>query len=84
MSDQDAAVQEVLDSMNQIVARDGGDIKLIDFDAAAGVLNVEYRMGVDPDCATCSIPPEMLQSFLVEGLRAHGVTTNEVIVAGVE
>lgn len=81
MSDQDAAVQEVLDSMNQIVARDGGDIRLLGFDAAAGVLNVAYRMGITPDCETCSIPPEMLQSFLVEGLKAHGVAANEVIVA---
>lgn len=83
MSEEHPAVEKVLALMNTMVAKDGGVITLDVFDADAGKMAVDYRMGINEECATCSITPELVQVFLTESLESHGVPNVEVVVKSV-
>ena len=76
-----ASINEVVDAMNAIVQRDGGAVELISDPSTAHVVELRYRAGHNDDCeTTCSIPPEVLRTFVVEGLRSHNVEFEDVRV----
>jgi Fe-S cluster biogenesis protein NfuA len=83
MSDSNPTVDKVLELMNNMVAKDGGVITLDAFDPDAGTMAVDYRMGINEECATCSITPELVQVFLAESLDSHGVPNVDVVVKSV-
>src|SRR4029077_4873421 len=80
MSSDSPTVDKVLELMNAMVAKDGGEITLESFDADALTMAVDYRMGINEECATCSITPELVQVFLTESLESHGVSNMNVTV----
>ena len=83
MSSDTPTVDKVLELMNAMVAKDGGEITLESFDADARTMAVDYRMGINEECATCSITPELVQVFLAESLESHGVENVNVTVKSV-
>lgn len=78
------AVIEVIEAMNEVVARDGGSLKLVRYDDKGRVLSVEFAAGVNEDCDACSISSEMLGEFLVAGLEARDIKVAKVDVSTVE
>lgn len=80
MSSTTPEVEKVLELMNAMVAKDGGEITLHSFDANTPALAVDYRMGINEECVTCSITPELVQVFLTESLESHGVPGVDVTV----
>lgn len=79
----EAGVREVIESLAVIAARDGGQLALVSLDPANSAVTVSYREGKNDACETCSIPSEMMVSFLQEGFRSHSipVSTVEVVAA---
>lgn len=80
MSTDAGSVELVIDLMNKLVARDGGHVTLNSYDASAKVLEVEYTFEPNEDCLTCTISADMLQTFLAESLRTHGIQIGDLIV----
>ena len=78
--DQTSSVEQVITLMNQVVARDGGLITLRSYDPGQA-LEVDYRVEVNEDCPTCTVSGAMLETFLAESLRSHGVAVEKVIVS---
>jgi hypothetical protein len=80
MSTTDPVIEEVIGTMNELVARDGGVIELSSYLPADKSIQVNYRVGENDECATCLITPEMLKDFLLESFRSHGMDVDEVDV----
>lgn len=80
MSNSSPEVDNVIELMNGMVAKDGGQIALQSYDAPSGTVTVDYKEGVNEECITCAITPEMVNMFLLESFKSHGVPVNEVIV----
>ena len=80
MSDVKGQVLEVVNNMNELVARDGGSIVVLSVDDATHSVDVRYQVGVNDECATCLITPEMLHDFLIEGFKAHELGVESVRV----
>jgi Fe-S cluster biogenesis protein NfuA len=78
MNEHQTAITEVVSAMNELVAKDGGAIDVIGF--GDGQLDVNYKVGVNDECATCLITPEILHDFILEGLRARDVPVDDVRV----
>ncbi len=73
-------VENVVSLMNQVIARDGGKLALAKYDQARGLVEVNYSANATPECDTCSFTPEMIQAFLKESLRTHGINAEDVVV----
>ncbi|MGH3640069.1 MAG: hypothetical protein ACRDUX_13685 [Mycobacterium sp.] len=80
MSTSDAVIEEVIGTMNELVAKDGGLIELSSYLPSAKSIEVNYRVGTNDECVTCLITPEMLQEFLLESFRSHGMDVDAVDV----
>lgn len=78
MDEHQTAITEVVSAMNELVAKDGGTIDIIGFNDRR--LDVNYQVGVNDDCPTCLITPEILHDFILEGLRARDVPVDDVLV----
>lgn len=81
MGNEVVQVNEVLDAMNQLVARDGGALQLASYQPGDAIVHVQYKVGKNEECDTCLISPEMLRDFLLEGFRARELQVEEVQVA---
>jgi Fe-S cluster biogenesis protein NfuA len=73
-------IHEVLQTMGEVVRSDGGEVSLNSYDPEAGRVVFSYRQAVNDDCSTCAIDADMLQAFLQEALRSHGLEDEEVTV----
>jgi Fe-S cluster biogenesis protein NfuA len=80
MSEYDAQINEVIDAMNELVARDGGIITVLGYEEEAARLQLQYDTGSNDECDTCLITPETLRDFVKEGLRSHGLMVQDVLV----
>jgi Fe-S cluster biogenesis protein NfuA len=80
MANSDAVIDEVIGTMNELVARDGGLIELSSYLPSDKSIHVNYRVGQNDECSTCLITPEMLKDFLLESFRSHGMDVDEVDV----
>jgi Fe-S cluster biogenesis protein NfuA len=82
MANAHMSIKEVLDAMNEVIARDGGLLQLADYDQEQAIVEVVYRNQPADDCEACAITPEMMQDFLLDGFRARDVEVSEVRVIG--
>lgn len=80
MNDTDA-VREAVEAMNDVVAKDGGSVTLVEHDVDNEVVRVRFESGVNDDCPGCLITPDMLTAFLGEAIRARGVSVQQLVVA---
>jgi Fe-S cluster biogenesis protein NfuA len=81
MGDEIGQVNEVIDAMGQLVARDGGTLRLSNYQPGGATVEVQYTVGKNDECETCLISPEMLRDFLLEGFRARELGVEDVQVA---
>lgn len=79
MDDADA-VREAVEAMHDVVAKDGGSVRLTEHDPAKEIVRVQFDSGVNDDCPGCLITADMLTAFLSEAIRARGVSVQEVVV----
>ncbi|WP_431428365.1 hypothetical protein [Actinophytocola sp.] len=84
MADTREAAVAVLEQLQKMVDRDGGQLTLREVDDTRSRVVVEYRLVENPDCATCTISTDMIASFLAESLTARGVTSPDVEVVNPE
>ena len=80
MSEYNAEINEVIDAMNELVARDGGSISVLGYEEGAARLQLEYDTGSNAECNTCLITPDTLRDFVKEGLRSRGLIVEDVLV----
>lgn len=80
MSDHDTEINEVIDAMNELVARDGGSVSVLGYEEGAAKLQLAYDTGSNAECDTCLITPETLRDFVKEGLRSRGMAVEDVVV----
>jgi Fe-S cluster biogenesis protein NfuA len=78
MPDHEAEITEVIGAMNELVARDGGNVTVLGFEAAR--LELAYSTGNNDECDTCMITPETMKDFVAEGLRSRGIAVHDVVV----
>ena len=79
----DQMVQEVVDTLNELVAADGGRLEVQQYQPGDAVLRVDYLMGHNEDCDTCSFTPDLIEAFLLEGLQSRAAGIDEVRVSQV-
>ena len=75
MDDVDTALRQAVDSIGQIVRRDGGVLDFSRFDAASGELVVTFRTAPNDECSACTIDEATVRAFLAEAVAARGVAT---------
>jgi Fe-S cluster biogenesis protein NfuA len=76
-------IENVVGIMNKLIARDGGKLSLAAYDQGRGIVEVNFMPSANANCETCSFTPEMIQAFLEESLRSHGIQAESVIVSEV-
>jgi hypothetical protein len=76
MDQPDAEVRRAVDSIAEIVRRDGGALDVGAFDPETGELVVVFRQAAEDECATCTIDEPMVRAFVEEAVRAQGVRLN--------
>jgi hypothetical protein len=66
-----------LEDLRTLVASDGADLEMIEFDAATGVMRMRLVIP-DAQCAECVMPRATLESIATARLAEHGVGTVEI------
>jgi hypothetical protein len=66
--------ERALDELRALVASDGADLTMLDFDGASGVLHLRLVIP-DAHCAECVMPRAALESVATARLAATGVRT---------
>lgn len=78
--DQLRRVESVLRTMTQMVAADGGEVRLVSFEPEASRLVVDYDRGPKGGCSACVLEPASLKDFIAEALESRGLALQDVVV----
>lgn len=73
-----APLEEAVAELRGLVAKDGGDLTLLNFDPDARSVAVAYRMAEGDDCASCAITPDIMEAFLAEAFRVRGASVSTI------
>lgn len=80
MESRKEAVREAISELNALVAKDGGSLTLQRHDETEDLVKVKYAMGVNEECDTCSITPDMMEMFLAESFRIRGAEVARIVI----
>jgi Fe-S cluster biogenesis protein NfuA len=73
VDDVNTALRQAVDSIGQIVRRDGGVLDFSHFDPTIGELVVTFRTAPNDECSACTIDEATVQAFLKEAVAVQGV-----------
>lgn len=71
-----ALVAALLERVVRPLQADGTTAELVDL--RDGVATVRYRIGQDPECATCFMPPEEFREFFLAALERSAPSVVDV------
>lgn len=75
VDDVDTALRQAVDSIGQIVRREGGVLDFSHFDPASDELVVTFRTAPNDECSACTIDEATVRAFLEEAIAVRGVAT---------
>lgn len=74
----DSAIEQVIETFDEIVKPDGGHVELVAVDGAT--LRVGYSKGVNEQCVECVMEPDALAGMMKDMLADHAPEIDEVVV----